>query len=278
MSGPLPVNRRRIHRLIQNLTALTAAVLLAPAAAATDTSCVAIYDVRSGTTWKSDPDACGKRFSPASTFKIPHALIALQTGAIRPNDIEQWDGTRFPNQAAWEQNHTLQSAITHSVVWFFQRTAPRIGADQMRESLRRFEYGNAGTSGDPAMYWLNGTLQISVEEQLAFLRKFFAGELPVRGEYVDMVREFLLQEPGTVQNATGRHRMSVSWSHPLEVLAKTGATRTPDGNGVSWLMGGIRSPNGMVHLFACGVNRTAPVDSLEAARVAFATLASRGLL
>jgi beta-lactamase class D len=73
------------------------------------------------------------RSGPASTFKIPHALIALQTGVISPDDnIKKWDGEKKAI-SSWEADHSLQSAMEHSVVWYFQETARDIGEDRMRE-------------------------------------------------------------------------------------------------------------------------------------------------
>jgi beta-lactamase class D len=36
--------------------------------------------------------------SPASTYKIPHALIGLETGVITEDTVEKWDGVRHPDQ------------------------------------------------------------------------------------------------------------------------------------------------------------------------------------
>jgi beta-lactamase class D len=53
---------------------------------------------------------CDRRTLPASTFKIPHALIALQTGVLTERTVMKWDGAKkdFP---AWERDHSLDSAI-----------------------------------------------------------------------------------------------------------------------------------------------------------------------
>src|SRR6266849_2719690 len=45
-------------------------------------------------------DECDRRTLPASTFKIPHALIALDTGVITDKTLMKWDGAKkdFPAQ------------------------------------------------------------------------------------------------------------------------------------------------------------------------------------
>ena len=239
--------------------------------------CVALYDTSKATEWRTDEEACAVRLSPASTFKIPHALIALETGAIKGDTIEKWDGQRFSRQTAWEKDHDLQSAISNSVVWLFQRTAVRVGPASMKAWLQRFAYGNTDTSGDPVMYWLNGTLRISPSEQLEFLKRFFAGDLPVTSEHLTYVRQALAQEPGTVRNSTGLHKVAAPWVNGTELQAKTGATTAADGTSVSWLVGAL-TRDGHRHVFVSAVWRAGAVDPLDASRQAMATFVERGLL
>ena len=74
-------------------------------------SCVVIQTLTEQTPWRSDARACATRLSPASTFKIPHALVALETGVIREDTIERWDGTRHPDQPEWDKDHTVLTAM-----------------------------------------------------------------------------------------------------------------------------------------------------------------------
>ena len=263
-------------KLIATVAFVTAIGASGTAAVAADGHCVVLHDVAKGTTWRSDDTACGVRLSPASTFKIPHALIALETGAIKQDTIEKWDGRRYPGRTVWEKDHNLRSAISNSVLWFFQRTSVRIGAVAMKGWLEKFSYGNTDTSGDPTMYWVNGRLQISPNEQVEFLKRFFANDLPVRAEYTTHVRGAMVQEPGTVRNATGLHKVTAPWAQGIQLLTKTGAT-TADGAGVSWLVGAIDN-NGRRHVFASAVWRAGGVDPLEATKQAVTTFGDRGLL
>ena len=92
---------------------------------------------------------------PASTFKIPHALIALQTGVVTdPDAMVLWDGIRMWSPA-WERPHSLATAIRDSVVWFFQRTAVAIGRDRLHESLKSMRYGNTEVAGELTTFWLD---------------------------------------------------------------------------------------------------------------------------
>ena len=42
----------------------------------------------------------------------------------------------IPTQPSWDRDHTVLSAMRPSVLWFFQRIAPRIGAERMHEWLQ----------------------------------------------------------------------------------------------------------------------------------------------
>ena len=82
-------------------------------------------------------------------------------------------GRAHPDQPEWNHSHTVLTALRPSVLWFFQRMAPQIGAARMHGWLERLHYGNADTSGDVKLYWLNGRLRVSPDEQVAFLDQFF---------------------------------------------------------------------------------------------------------
>ena len=63
-----------------------------------------------------------------------------------------------------------------SVVWYFQRIAERMGIEKERASLKAFEYGNQDASGPLTSFWLGDSLQVSPEEQLTFIRRFFEAD------------------------------------------------------------------------------------------------------
>jgi len=130
-----------------------------PAAAAAPVvdhpGCFILHDLDRGTRLRVHPEACAQATVPASTFKVPHALIALQTGVVTDPAAEvAWDGTPQWNPA-WERPHSLASAIRDSTVWFFQRTAKAIGRERMQSFLTALGYGNADVSGELTTFWLD---------------------------------------------------------------------------------------------------------------------------
>jgi beta-lactamase class D len=240
-------------------------------------SCVLVQELTGEKLLTPDNAMCDTRLSPASTFKIPHALVALETGVVTTDSVERWDGTKYERQAKWNQDHTVISALRPSVLWVFQRIAPRIGAQRMSEWLTRLDYGNRSTSGSVSEYWINGTLQISPREQLSFVRRFYRDELPISVVHVAAVREGLEQRPrGTVENSLGVHRLDGDWRE-ASLNAKTGAT-TAAGHRVSWLVGELRVRERRF-AFASAVWRSdGDVDALDAARLAARTFTELGLL
>lgn len=91
--------------------------------------------------------SCDERLPPQSTFKIPNALIGLETGAIPGVDhVIPYDGHAVPFEA-WAKDHTLSSAVESSVVWYFQALATRVGEAQMEAWLKRLKYPDADISG-----------------------------------------------------------------------------------------------------------------------------------
>ena len=242
-------------------------------------SCVIVIDNGGAPQrWNGSAADCATRLSPASTYKIPHALVGLETGAVTATTVEKWDGVKRPDQPKWNLDHTVFSAMRPSVLWFFQRIAPRIGAERAHDWLKRFEYGNADTSGPITLYWVNGTLRISPDEQLAFLTKFYRGALPVKKEYVDRLKELMRQDPGTVENARGVHKLDAAWRDGISLNSKTGASTIESGESVSWLVGELTVDARKV-TFASAVWRAkGGVDTLDATRLAITTFVDRGVL
>jgi beta-lactamase class D len=265
---------------MKSFTALVLAVGLCVSAQTSPPrrSCVIIQEAAGKARWVSDPEACATRLCPASTFKIAHALVALETGVISADTVERWDGVRHPRQPLWDRDHTVLSAMKPSVVWFFQRIAPRIGAERMHGWLERLKYGNAETGGDVTMYWLNGVLRVSPDEQVAFLRRFYTSTLPIAAAHQKSVRDALAQQPGTVQNSLGVHDLDGQWTSDVRLNAKTGASTTANGETVSWLVGAL-SLTGRDHVFASAVwGDDEAVELLDGPRLAVATFIERGLL
>ncbi len=114
---------------------------------------------------------------PASTFKVPHALIALDLGVASPDTEMAWDGVER-SISAWNRNHTLASAIQYSAVWYFRRLAPQIGRARMQRALDQLDYGNHTIGAQLDAFWLDASLRISPRQQVSFWHRLHDLALP----------------------------------------------------------------------------------------------------
>ncbi len=141
-----------------------------------------------------NPTRARVRYSPASTFKIPHTLFALQHGAVRDEfQVFQWDGVRR-TFSGHNQDQNLRSAMRYSTLWVYQRFAKHIGEPQARKYLSSIDYGNADPTAPTGDYWVDGSLRISAEEQIAFLQKLYRNQLPFPVEYQRLVKDLMINE------------------------------------------------------------------------------------
>jgi len=159
-----------------------------------------IYDEASNRTLVFDRKRAQMRFSPASTFKIFNAMVALETGAVKDEyEVIRWDGVerQFPD---WNRDHSLASGMKFSVVWFYQEMARRAGQQRMQHWIDEAGYGNRDIGGGIDKFWLSGALRISAVEEIGFLRRLAAGTLPFSARTQETVRRITIQEsaPGYV--------------------------------------------------------------------------------
>jgi beta-lactamase class D len=140
----------------------------------------------------SDTDRSGEAVLPASTFKIPNSVIALETGVVGDpdKDVFKWDGITRSIEG-WNRDHTMRSAIAVSAVPVYQEIARRIGAERMQKYLDLFEYGNRDIGGGIDQFWLTGSLRIDPVQQVDFVDRLRRGVLPVSKRSQELVRDIL---------------------------------------------------------------------------------------
>jgi beta-lactamase class D len=176
-------------------------------------------------------------FSPASTFKIPNTLIALEAGVVTSKDSAfDWDGTDR-GVAQWNQDQTLDSAFKVSCVWCYQEIARAVGADAYTAALAALDYGNQEIGDQVDQFWLNGDLEISAVDQVAFLEKLVNDKLPYDRAQVDLLKEIMLVEETT----------------DYALYAKTGWTGSE--LAVGWYVGFVTTTEG-TWLFAMNIHMT----------------------
>jgi beta-lactamase class D len=85
--------------------------------------------------------------------------------------------------------------MKHSVVWYYQEVARRVGPQRMRQWVSALHYGNEDISGGVDRFWLGSSLRISPDEQVDFLARLHAGQLAASARSVAIVKDILVQEP-----------------------------------------------------------------------------------
>ena len=84
------------------------------------TGTIVVVDERSATHWVCDEARAATRFLPASTFKIPHALFALDAGVVQDEfQIFPWDGVQRPIDA-WNRDQFKAPA---AAAWMVKKPA-----------------------------------------------------------------------------------------------------------------------------------------------------------
>ena len=212
-------------------------------------------------TYRHNPERSEERFIPASTFKIPNTLIALEVGALKDeNEVIKWDGQKrfLPD---WNRDQALPSAFQVSCVWFYQELARRVGDEAYRKYLGKLEYGNRLTGPKVDTFWLDGEIRISAREQVNFLRRLVNNDLPFKPNHIDLLKKIMINE-----------------ERPEHVLrAKTGwAVRT--GTQIGWFVGWLERKNGEVWLFALNFDSEYDKDKDARKQITLDALKLKGLL
>lgn len=163
-----------------------------------------LYDLHRHQYIRYNPARSDAGFLPASTFKIMNSLVGLETGIIPDeNFVIEWDGTPY-DLPAWNQDHTLKTAIQNSVVWYYQELARRVGKEKMQELVTAAEYGNQNITGPIDTFWLEGELRISANEQVEFLRRLYEDELPFLSRSVNIVQTILVLDKTEAYQLSGK--------------------------------------------------------------------------
>ena len=186
---------------------------------------IAIYNSKTQQLYCSDPELCRQAKLPASTFKIPHALIALELGIVADSStMIPWDGLKYTVDS-WNQDMTLKEAMQRSCVPCFQSFARNIGEERMSSWLQKIDYGNHDIGGGIDTFWLDGDLRISPLEQLEFLEHLKSGKLPFSERSQSITKELIQQKTSTQSS--------------YQFYGKTGLASNSQ---IGWYVGWVDSP------------------------------------
>lgn len=168
-------------------------------------------------------------YMPASTFKIFNSLVALGTGRIFSDTVVvPWDGVvrtgpGGDTMSSWNKDMNMREAFAVSNVGFYQEMARRIGRDTMQKMLDSVGYGNKKIGDKVDMFWLDGSLTITPDEELGLVKRLYFKQLPFQNREQEIVKDLMVREK------TDKYILAY----------KTGWGKTKQGNQLGWMVGWI---------------------------------------
>ena len=196
---------------------------------------ILIYDAQDDVFHSNNFSWCEKGFLPASTFKVPNTIIALETAiAENENTLFSWDGQprRMP---VWEQDMNLREAFHYSCVPCYQEIARRVGPERMNEWLAKLNYGKMLVSPEKIdLFWLEGDSRITPFEQLDFLLRYYFKELPISEQTYNIMKSLMVIE-----------------SHDDWTLSGKTGWAIREGNNTGWFVGYLEKGNEVFFIATC---------------------------
>lgn len=220
-----------------------------------------LYDASRDALTVVDRARAARRYVPASTFKIPNSLIALETGAVKDErEVIPYGGKPQPFPQ-WERDMDMRDALRASSVPVYQEIARRTGRKRMQAHLDRLGYGNRRIGTVVDRFWLDGPLQISAIEQARFLALLAQGKLPLSERSQGTVRDILRLEE----------------KDGAAVFAKTGWASGPTPPMIGWWVGWVER-DGRVYAFALNIDMASADDTPKRIAIGRSLLARLGVL
>jgi beta-lactamase class D len=171
----------------------------------------------------------------------------LESGVISDTGfIIKYDSILHPKDAFhlanepfkyWYQDLSLKRAFKYSCVWYYQELARRVGQERMKKMVVELGYGNNDISSGVDTFWLCGSMQISINEQIDFLKKLYQHNLTgFSDKNIDAVMGIMLYEKKT----------------DYKLYGKTGGGDCLDNKIIGWYVGFIETDSG-TKIFAMNI-------------------------
>lgn len=153
---------------------------------------ILVYDFNKNTYYSNDFEWEKDGNIPASTFKIPNSIIALETGVVKNDSVVfKWDGKKRRIEA-WEQDLTLKQAFKVSCVPCYQEIARKIGVRRMKAYLKKLNYNTmVFDTLTIDNFWLEGKSKISQIQQIDFLKRLYFSELPISKRTESIMKDIM---------------------------------------------------------------------------------------
>lgn len=225
---------------------------------------IVVYVESLDTYYSNDFEWATKGFIPASTYKIPNTIIALELGTVKDeNELFVWDGQkrRFPQ---WEKDLTLLEAFKVSCVPCYQEIARRNGLQNMKQKNTLIQYGKMKIcKKNLDQFWLTGKSKISPMQEIDFLRRFQRQQLPVSKQTYEIMKKIMIH----------------TQTEDYIIRAKTGWGEEK-GKDLGWFVGYVEKRDKIYYFATCVQPKDATIENFGEKRIqgTFQALQSLGII
>jgi|TARA_B100000315_G_C14450523_1_gene528882 beta-lactamase class D len=197
---------------------------------------ILIYDFENNKYYSNDFQWAEKGNLPASTFKIPNSIIALETGVVENDStLFKWYGEKRYLKN-WEQDLIFKQAFHYSCVPCYQEVARKIGEKNMSKHLNEIDYGNMKVDSiNIDSFWLKGESRINQFQQIDFLKRFYHSELPISKRTETIMKRMMVIEHNSIYKLSGKTGWSIK-----------------NGNNNGWFIGYVETQN-KTYFFASNI-------------------------
>jgi beta-lactamase class D len=212
---------------------------------------ILIYDPQKNTYYSNNFHWTKTGMLPASTFKIPNSIIALETGVIKNDSVVfKWNGEKR-RMKKWEQDLTFKQAFQVSCVPCYQEIARKVGVKRMKFYLKKLDYpGMVFDTLTIDNFWLEGKSKISLQQQIHFLERLYFSKHSISKSTVKILKDIMLLEKTESYTLSGK----TGWGMREEM-----------DNG--WIVGYLET-NNLVYFFATNVEmKNATLEQFSPTRI-----------
>lgn len=135
-------------------------------------------------------EAGNTAITPGNTFHILLGLIALERDIVSNED----EAITKDTLSKWTTDISLATAIKTNNIEVFQNIARKIGKDELQIWIDTIRYGNKMVKAPIDSCWMNGTLKVTPDEHVGFLKKMYFDNLPFSTRSQKIMRTLLVKQ------------------------------------------------------------------------------------
>lgn len=180
---------------------------------------ITIYDLKRNKWIYSNKEDAIIGTLPASTFKIPNSLIALQEKVIKPGDVLKWDGKdkKFKGKViqSWNMDTDIEQAFKKSTIWFYVELAKNIKKETYKKYLKIFNWGNLKLNEKGYDFWNYGDFTVTPVNQINFLIQLHNSSLPLSKVNMEYVKSTMVQDKNENYILRGKTGWGIKNNHEI---------------------------------------------------------------